>query len=81
MSNSGTRACTITVMVNNRVSGPWRYPLDPGASTEDWFGTGSTQGWYNLTAATDGFSRSFAGHMENGTRQTSDPAMGAGPPR
>ena len=81
MSNSGTKACTITVTVNNRVSGPWTYPLDAGATTEDWFGTGSTQGWYNLTASTTGFRRTFAGHMENGTQQSSDPAMGAEPLR
>jgi phospholipase C len=72
MSNKGGKACTITVTVNNRTSGPWVYQLAAGASTEDWF----TAGWYDLTATTDGFQRRFAGRVENGRHRTSDPAMG-----
>ncbi len=83
MTNTGTKACTITVRTNNRGGGPWTYPVDPGATREDWFSTGSgMNGWYDLTATadtTDGFLRRFAGHMENGAESTSDPVMGSAP--
>ncbi|WP_412543495.1 phospholipase C, phosphocholine-specific [Longispora sp. K20-0274] len=81
MTNSGTKACVVTVRGNNRPGGPWTYPLAAGASVEDYFSTGPTDGWYDLTATadtTDGFVRRFAGHMESGAASISDPVMASG---
>jgi phospholipase C len=80
MTNSGGKACTITITPNNRSGGPWVYSVAAGSSTEDYLSTAGTQGWYDLSATATGFSRRFAGHMENGQQRTSDPKMGAGPP-
>lgn len=79
MTNTGTVACTFTVRVNNRLGGPWTYTVNPGASVEDYFSTGGTNGWYDITVTantTDGFLRRFTGHMENGSEGISDPVMG-----
>lgn len=82
MTNSGAKACVVTVRTNNRGGGPWTYVVNPGATAEDWFSTGNgMNGWYDLTATadtTDGFLRRFAGHMETGAETTSDPVMGSG---
>ncbi|WP_198675968.1 phosphocholine-specific phospholipase C [Kribbella monticola] len=82
MTNSGTKACVVTVRTNNRGGGPWTYPVAAGATVEDWFSTANgAGGWYDLTATadtTDGFLRRFAGHLETGTPSTSDPVMGSG---
>ena len=78
MTNSGTKACTVTIQPNNQGGGPWTYQLAGGASVEDWFST--TNGWYDLTATantTDHFVRRFAGHLETGAPSTSDPVMGS----
>ncbi|NEA36592.1 phospholipase C, phosphocholine-specific [Streptomyces sp. SID13031] len=80
MTNTGTKPCVLTIRVNNRAGGPWSYQLAAGASTEDWWSTNSTNGWYDLTATadtTDGFTRRFAGHLEDGLASTSDPTMGS----
>jgi phospholipase C len=79
MSNTGSRACTFTIRAGNRPGGPWTYPVAAGASKEDYFSVNGIQGWYDLTATTDGFLRRFAGHQENGTQRTSDPTMGSAP--
>ncbi|GLZ79929.1 non-hemolytic phospholipase C [Actinorhabdospora filicis] len=82
MTNAGQKACTLTITPNNRAGGPWTYQLQPGQSTEDYFTTGGTSGWYDLTATAtgtaDAFLRRFAGHMENGTPSLTDPVMGSG---
>ncbi|SDX57966.1 phospholipase C [Amycolatopsis xylanica] len=83
MTNTGGKACTITVRSGNRGGGPWTYPVAPGATKEDWFSVGSgMNGWYDLTATadtTDAFARRFAGHVETGAESTSDPVMGSSP--
>ena len=35
-----------------------------------------TRGWYDLTVMIDSYSRTFAGHVENGRTSTSDPQLG-----
>ncbi|MGY0230559.1 phosphocholine-specific phospholipase C [Longispora urticae] len=80
MRNSGTKACVVTVRANRyRTDGPWSYTVNPGATVTDSWTVAAAAHWYDLTATantTDGFTRRFAGHMENGAQSTSDPAMG-----
>ncbi|GIG56134.1 phospholipase C, phosphocholine-specific [Longispora fulva] len=80
MVNSGTKACTITVRANRYLTtGPWTYPLAAGATDERSWTTTASSNWYDLTATADtadGFTRRFAGHMENGQASTSDPTLG-----
>ncbi|MEU3460414.1 phosphocholine-specific phospholipase C [Streptomyces sp. NPDC006733] len=82
MTNTGTKACVVSIRGNNRPGGPWTYPLPAGGSTEDSFSTGrGNNGWYDLTATadtTDGFLRRFAGHMESGAASVTDPVMASG---
>jgi len=76
MANTGGKSCVVSLKPNNRPGGPWTYTLSPGTSTEDYISTAGTQGWYDITATSTGFTRRFAGHMENGKPQTTDPAIG-----
>ena len=50
-------------------------PLVGGVARLD---SGDTSGWYDVTVAapSTGWSRTFAGHLENGLPSTSDPALG-----
>ncbi|GAA0670491.1 phospholipase C, phosphocholine-specific [Kitasatospora atroaurantiaca] len=82
MTNTGGKACTLTVRAGNRGDGPWSYVLAAGASTEASFSTAGFGGWYDLTVTadtTDGFLRRFAGHLENGAESITDPVMAANP--
>ena len=79
MVNSGTAACTITITANAyRTDGPWTYNLAAGATVSDYYTISWYNWWYDFTATantTDGFLRRFAGHAENGSESTTDPAV------
>ncbi|GAA0259680.1 phospholipase C, phosphocholine-specific [Saccharothrix mutabilis subsp. mutabilis] len=81
MTNTGGKACTLTVTTVNRGGGPWTYTVDPGATKEDWFSVGGgMNGWYDLAVTgPDGFARRFAGHVETGAESTTDPVLGSAP--
>lgn len=50
-------------------------PLVGGVASLD---SADASGWYDVTVAAPGteWSRTFAGHLENGLPSTSDPALG-----
>ncbi|WP_153949361.1 phosphocholine-specific phospholipase C [Cupriavidus sp. U2] len=77
--NRGTAACTFTVRPNAyRNDGPTTFELPPGKALDQHWPVGPQGNWYDFTVTTQqgGFSRRFAGRLENGTHTTSDPAMG-----
>jgi len=77
--NRGTVACTFTVVPNAyRTDGPWTFELPAGKELDQAFPVKSQGNWYDFTVTTPqgGFSRRFAGRLENGTHTVSDPAMG-----
>jgi phospholipase C len=77
--NRGSANCTFTVKPNAyRNDGPWTYEVLAGKELEMHWPVGSQGNWYDFTVTTQqgGFSRRFAGRLENGTHTTSDPAMG-----
>lgn len=63
----------VTVEVEDSYRGA--LPVTDGKSTLD---TSSSGGWYDVTASVPGtaWSRTFAGHLEDGHASTSDPALG-----
>lgn len=77
--NRGSATCTFTVKPNAyRKDGPWTYEVPAGKELDQHWPVGSQANWYDFTVTTQqgGFSRRFAGRLENGTHTTSDPAMG-----
>ncbi|MNL49363.1 Non-hemolytic phospholipase C precursor [compost metagenome] len=62
-----------------RTDGPWTFELPAGKELDQPFPVKSQGNWYDFTVTTTqgGFSRRFAGRVENGTHTVSDPAMGS----
>jgi len=82
MRNDGEKACTFTVTPNAYLNDhPWTFHVAPGREQEiDWRLHRSGR-WYDFTVTSDGepgFSRRFAGRVENGVDSVTDPAMGKG---
>jgi len=77
--NRGTAACTFTVKPNAyRQDGPWTFEVPAGKELDQHYPVASQGNWYDFSVTTQqgGFSRRFAGRLENGQHTTSDPAMG-----
>ncbi len=82
MSNGGTQPCTLVVADRAYgLGGPWQFVLGAGESTEYRWSLAATQRWYDFQVTlqddASGYSRRFAGRIENGVASISDPAMGA----
>jgi phospholipase C len=79
MMNTGAAACTFTVKPNAyRGDGPWTFDIPAGKQLDQHWPIARQGNWYDFTVTVPlgGFSRRFAGRMENGNHGVSDPAMG-----
>jgi phospholipase C len=61
-----------------RKDGPWPLTIRPGETSALRWELGESSHWYDFSVAGPGFSRRFAGRIENGRPGVSDPAMGLG---
>jgi phospholipase C len=79
LRNAGTADCALTLVANAYgTAAPNPFTIAAGATTAMRWNVAASAGWYDLTVSGgDGFLRRFAGHLENGTATTTDPAMGA----
>lgn len=80
MKNAGTAACTLVVTDNAYGLGePWTFVLAAGESTDYEWALADTQRWYDFTVSVEddasGYSRRFAGRIENGEASISDPVI------
>ncbi|WP_423198811.1 MULTISPECIES: phosphocholine-specific phospholipase C [unclassified Cupriavidus] len=78
--NRGANPCTFSVKSNAyRTDGPWTFDVAAGKSVDHLWKLADQSHWYDFTVTTlqGGFTRRFAGRVENGKDGVSDPAMGA----
>ncbi|MGH3417231.1 MAG: alkaline phosphatase family protein, partial [Actinocrinis sp.] len=78
--NKGATTARLTVTDGYSAHDRVTHSLRPGAHTTHVANVRRTNGWYDLSVASDedaSFTRQFAGHVENGKPSTSDPAIGA----
>ncbi|QNK65095.1 phosphocholine-specific phospholipase C [Variovorax sp. PAMC26660] len=83
LKNTGDTPCQVTVTHGYGNAAPRNFTLSAGASLDDYWDLGTSDGWYDLsiTANTgDDFLRRFAGHVENGQPSKSDPKLDLAPP-
>ena len=75
--NAGSTAAAVLVSAAAyRVDGPWARTVAAGDAQELSWSLAPSEGWYDFTlSGPDGFTRRFAGHLEDGQASTSDPAM------
>ncbi|MFX6036023.1 phospholipase domain-containing protein, partial [Acinetobacter baumannii] len=67
MINTGTSACTFTVVPNAyRSDGPWTFEVPAGKQLDQHWPVGSQGNWYDFTVTTQqgSFRRRFAGRIE-----------------
>lgn len=81
VSNRGAQACTVEIVDNAYgLGGPWTLKIASGATAKQRWPLADSYRWYDFSVTladdTSGYSRRFAGRLENGEASVSDPAMG-----
>jgi phospholipase C len=82
LRNTGAAPCSFTITANAYTHGnPWRLLVPAGGERSKSFPLLRSGRWYDFTVGSEdayGFSRRFAGRIENGRHSVTDPAMGRG---
>jgi phospholipase C len=79
LRNSGTTACTFRITDNAYGASAVVVPVASSGASQQHFLLANTGHWYDFTVTVDGlsgFTRRFAGRVENKRPSISDPAMG-----